>query len=112
MNPESPATVSIARHSVVAAVQPRCQHRAASERLGLAAISSHSATQHSSEQRVSMDINGISAVVTGAAPGLRDASARALAWRGANVPVFDRDETSGEQVAAEIGGVFCEVDVA
>ena len=58
-----------------------------------------------------MDIQGISAVVTGAASGLGEASARELARRGAKVAVFDRDIERGEKVAAEIGGVFCEVDV-
>jgi len=58
-----------------------------------------------------MDINGIAAVVTGAASGLGEATARALAARGAKVAVFDRDGHRGEQVASEIGGVFCEVDV-
>lgn len=58
-----------------------------------------------------MDISGIAAVVTGAASGLGEATARELARRGAKVAVFDRDVTRGEQVAAEIGGVFCEVDV-
>jgi NAD(P)-dependent dehydrogenase (short-subunit alcohol dehydrogenase family) len=58
-----------------------------------------------------MDINGVAAVVTGAASGLGEATARALAERGAKVAVFDRDSTRGEQVAGEIGGIFCEVDV-
>jgi len=58
-----------------------------------------------------MEINGIAAVVTGAASGLGEATARALAEKGAKVAVFDRDSERGEKVAAEIGGVFCEVDV-
>jgi NAD(P)-dependent dehydrogenase (short-subunit alcohol dehydrogenase family) len=58
-----------------------------------------------------MDINGISAVVTGGASGLGEATARQLARRGAKVAIFDRDAQRGEQVAAEIGGTFCEVDV-
>ena len=58
-----------------------------------------------------MDINGVAAVVTGAASGLGEATARELALRGAKVAVFDRDTARGEQVAAEIGGIFCEVDV-
>lgn len=51
------------------------------------------------------------AVVTGAASGLGEATARALAARGAKVAVFDRDAARGQIVAAEIGGVFCETDV-
>ena len=58
-----------------------------------------------------MDINGAAAVVTGAASGLGEATARELAKRGAKVAIFDRDAQRGEQVASEIGGVFCEVDV-
>jgi NAD(P)-dependent dehydrogenase (short-subunit alcohol dehydrogenase family) len=58
-----------------------------------------------------MDINGTAAVVTGAASGLGEATARELANRGAKVAVFDRDVERGKRVASEIGGVFCEVDV-
>src|SRR6478752_3130723 len=58
-----------------------------------------------------MDVNGVAAVVTGAASGLGEATARELAKRGAKVAVFDRDQERGEKVANEIGGVFCEVDV-
>lgn len=58
-----------------------------------------------------MDIKGIAAVVTGAASGLGEATARELARRGAKVAVFDRDADKGEKVASEIGGIFCEVDV-
>ena len=58
-----------------------------------------------------MDVNGIAAVVTGAASGLGEATARALAQGGAKVAVLDRDRDKGEKVASEIGGVFCEVDV-
>jgi NAD(P)-dependent dehydrogenase (short-subunit alcohol dehydrogenase family) len=58
-----------------------------------------------------MKITGISAVVTGAASGLGEATARELAKRGAKVAIFDRDSDKGEKVAADIGGIFCEVDV-
>jgi NAD(P)-dependent dehydrogenase (short-subunit alcohol dehydrogenase family) len=53
----------------------------------------------------------ISAVVTGGASGLGEATARAFAERGVKVAVFDRDATKGEKVAGEIGGIFCQVDV-
>ena len=55
--------------------------------------------------------NSIAAVVTGAASGLGEATARALAARGARVAIFDLQREKGERVAAEIGGVFCEVNV-
>lgn len=58
-----------------------------------------------------MDVNGVAAVVTGAASGLGEATARELAKRGAKVAVFDRDVERGTKVAEELGGVFCEVDV-
>lgn len=59
-----------------------------------------------------MKIDGsIAAVVTGGASGLGEASARALAAKGARVALFDLNAERGEQVAAEIGGTFCRVDV-
>jgi NAD(P)-dependent dehydrogenase (short-subunit alcohol dehydrogenase family) len=53
----------------------------------------------------------IAAVVTGAASGLGEATARALAEQGVRVAVLDRDADKGERVAGEIGGIFCQVDV-
>jgi NAD(P)-dependent dehydrogenase (short-subunit alcohol dehydrogenase family) len=53
----------------------------------------------------------ISAVVTGAASGLGEATARALAARGVKVAVFDLQQEKGEAVARDIGGTFCEVNV-
>src|ERR1051326_9514240 len=58
-----------------------------------------------------MEIKGVAGGVTGAASGLGEATARALAARGARVAVSDRDTERGTRVADEIGGVFCEVDV-
>jgi NAD(P)-dependent dehydrogenase (short-subunit alcohol dehydrogenase family) len=58
-----------------------------------------------------MDIKGVAAVVTGAASGLGEATARELARRGARVAVFDRDSERGSRVAEEIGGIYCEADV-
>jgi len=55
--------------------------------------------------------SAISAVVTGGASGLGAATARALASKGVRVALFDLDRGRGEAVAAEIGAVFCEVDV-
>ena len=53
----------------------------------------------------------IAAVVTGGASGLGKASAQALAAAGAKVAIFDVNEEAGEAVAAEIGGLFCKVDI-
>ncbi|MCP5396237.1 MAG: SDR family NAD(P)-dependent oxidoreductase [Sphingomonadaceae bacterium] len=53
----------------------------------------------------------ISAVVTGGASGLGEATARALAAKGAKVAIFDMNAEKGEAVAKELGGVFCEVNV-
>ena len=60
-----------------------------------------------------MDISSdTSAVVTGGASGLGEASARALAGLGARVAVFDMNEEAGRAVASDIGGVFVKVDVS
>jgi NAD(P)-dependent dehydrogenase (short-subunit alcohol dehydrogenase family) len=55
--------------------------------------------------------NEIAAIVTGAASGLGEATARALAARGVKVAVFDRDSEKGEKFASEIGGVFAKCDI-
>ena len=55
--------------------------------------------------------NSIAAVVTGAASGLGAATARALAAKGVKVAIFDLQEEKGQAMAAEIGGVFCQVNV-
>ena len=55
--------------------------------------------------------SSIVAVVTGGASGLGLATARLLAARGAKVAIFDFNEQAGEAMAAELGGVFCKVDV-
>jgi NAD(P)-dependent dehydrogenase (short-subunit alcohol dehydrogenase family) len=54
----------------------------------------------------------VAAVVTGGASGLGEATARALAARGAKLALFDLNRERGESVAAEIGGIFCDVDVS
>jgi NAD(P)-dependent dehydrogenase (short-subunit alcohol dehydrogenase family) len=55
--------------------------------------------------------SSVAAVVTGGASGLGAATARALAAKGVKVALFDLNAEVGEAVAAEIGGVFCEVNV-
>jgi NAD(P)-dependent dehydrogenase (short-subunit alcohol dehydrogenase family) len=54
----------------------------------------------------------IAAVVTGGASGLGEASARALAAKGAKVAIFDLNEERGGSVAQAIGGIYCKVDVS
>ena len=56
--------------------------------------------------------SNISAIVTGGASGLGEATARALAAKGVKVALFDLNEQRGTALAAEIGGLFCRVDVA
>ena len=51
-----------------------------------------------------MEINGSSAIVTGGASGLGEATARKLAAQGVRVTVFDRNEERAKEVATEIGG--------
>ena len=58
-----------------------------------------------------MDISGASAIVTGGASGIGAATARLLAKRGAKVVVADLQEDKGQELAKEIGGAFCKVDV-
>jgi len=53
----------------------------------------------------------VAAVVTGGASGLGEATARALAAKGVRVAIFDLQADKGEALAAEIGGVFCNVNV-
>ena len=58
-----------------------------------------------------MDLSGTTALVTGAASGLGAAAARRLAGLGATVVVADLQAEKGEALAAEISGVFAQVDV-
>ena len=59
-----------------------------------------------------MEINEkISAVVTGGASGLGEATARSLSSMGANVAIFDLDENKGLAVSEEINSDFYKVDV-
>jgi len=55
--------------------------------------------------------NTIAAVITGGASGLGAATARALAAKGVKVAIFDLQEDKGEAIAAELGGVYCKVNV-
>ena len=52
------------------------------------------------------------AIVTGGASGLGEATARRLASHGVKVAIFDMNAERGDKVAAEIGGICCQVDVS
>src|SRR6516165_154947 len=56
--------------------------------------------------------SSVAAVVTGGASGLGAATARVLASKGVKVALFDLNREAGEAMAKEIGGVYCEVNVA
>jgi NAD(P)-dependent dehydrogenase (short-subunit alcohol dehydrogenase family) len=58
-----------------------------------------------------MNLSAISAVVTGGASGLGEATVRALRAAGVKVAIFDLSRERGEAVSAEVGGTFCEVDI-
>jgi NAD(P)-dependent dehydrogenase (short-subunit alcohol dehydrogenase family) len=58
-----------------------------------------------------MTLENTTALVTGGASGMGEASARRLAEAGATVIVLDRDAHKGEKVAAELGGRFVQADV-
>ncbi|HEX7094935.1 MAG TPA: SDR family NAD(P)-dependent oxidoreductase [Acidimicrobiales bacterium] len=58
-----------------------------------------------------MQLIGTSAIVTGGASGLGEATARRLASAGAHVVVLDLQEDLGTTVAKDIGGTFAKADV-
>lgn len=53
-----------------------------------------------------------SAVVTGGASGLGEATARMLAGAGAHVTLFDMNREAGAALAAELDGTYAQVDVS
>lgn len=59
-----------------------------------------------------MDISGKSAIVTGGASGLGEATARMLAEAGVKVAILDMNAELAEKIAAEIGGIACTANVA
>ncbi|HEY5304128.1 MAG TPA: SDR family NAD(P)-dependent oxidoreductase [Acidimicrobiales bacterium] len=58
-----------------------------------------------------MELDKTSALVTGGASGLGEATVRALAARGAHVVVVDLNEAKGRAVADSVGGVYAPCDV-
>ncbi len=59
-----------------------------------------------------MNLEGASAIVTGGASGIGEASARQLAGVGARVVIADLNEEKGQAVASELGGLFVKCDVS
>lgn len=59
-----------------------------------------------------MNPSGIVAIVTGGGSGLGEATARALAAKGAKVAIFDVGMERAEKVAASIGGIAVRCDVS
>ena len=59
-----------------------------------------------------MELNGTSAIVTGGASGLGEATARLLARAGAHVVIADLNEEAGKRIADETGGTFARTNVA
>lgn len=58
-----------------------------------------------------MQISGQGALITGGASGLGLATARRLAAAGAHVTIVDLGSSKGEELAAELGGIFVAADV-
>ncbi|KQR96143.1 short-chain dehydrogenase [Williamsia sp. Leaf354] len=59
-----------------------------------------------------MRFEGKTAIVTGAAGGIGEGYARALAAEGANVVIADLSDEAGAKVAADVGGLYVHTDVA
>ena len=60
-----------------------------------------------------MDINGKTAVITGGASGLGEATVRKLHSMGAKIAIFDLQEDKGKAIAKELGDrvIFQKVNV-
>ncbi len=58
-----------------------------------------------------MELQDTSAIVTGGASGLGEATVRALYARGVKVVVADLNDERGEQIAKEVGGAYVHCDV-
>jgi NAD(P)-dependent dehydrogenase (short-subunit alcohol dehydrogenase family) len=59
-----------------------------------------------------MELNGTTAIVSGGASGLGEATVRALAAAGCQVVVADLNEEQGKAIADATGGVFARTDVS
>ena len=68
-------------------------------------------TSRRTDRVTNMQLDGITALVTGGASGLGLASAQRLAAEGAHVVVVDLPSSNGAQVASDLGGTFAAADV-
>jgi NAD(P)-dependent dehydrogenase (short-subunit alcohol dehydrogenase family) len=59
-----------------------------------------------------VDITGASAIVTGGASGIGEATVRRLSALGARCVIVDLNESKGKELAASLGGDFAKADVA
>ena len=59
-----------------------------------------------------MELNAVTAIVSGGASGLGEATARELAKSGAHVVIADLNEQRGQDIAAELDGQFVRTDVS
>ncbi|HXQ90225.1 MAG TPA: SDR family NAD(P)-dependent oxidoreductase [Acidimicrobiales bacterium] len=58
-----------------------------------------------------MDLNGVSAIITGGASGLGEGTARTLTALGVRCTIFDRNEDGAKKVAGELGANYVAGDV-
>src|SRR5213079_3011135 len=58
-----------------------------------------------------MRLSDTTAIITGGASGMGEATARRLSGEGATVVILDRDAGKGEKVASDLGGRFVQADV-
>ena len=66
---------------------------------------------HSPTMADTANLTDTTAIVTGGASGMGEATARRLAAAGATVVILDRDPIKGEKVATDLGGRFVQADV-
>ncbi len=59
-----------------------------------------------------MDLNGASAIITGGASGIGEATARRLSALGARCVIVDLDEGKGKELATALRGEFAKADVS
>src|ERR1700755_3178446 len=58
-----------------------------------------------------MELKDVAVLITGGGSGLGEATARAMAAKGAKVGVIDQNKVNAEKVAAEVKGVALHADV-